>query len=76
MEPPISPMMTMPGIRIRTGTATVDLTDAVFTFSVGIFEENLDEIYVLSTRKWIPSDTDTKRLTHSGIGSLSDCLVC
>jgi hypothetical protein len=72
MEPPISPMITMPDEEFNE---KIPLRYSNVTFSVGVIEEHLDYVDMLCARERIAPDTDTERLAKTNVGSLCNGLV-
>lgn len=72
MDPPISPMMTIPD---HMSTTPLTRERERSTFCRGVLEEDLDDIDMLCPREWIATNSNTQRLPEPHAGCLSDGLV-
>jgi len=73
MEPPISPMMTIP--ITHASKMVCSQTIQRQTFSIGIFEEDLDDVNMLGAREWVAPDSDAQRLTKPDTSCLGNSFV-
>lgn len=73
MEPPISPIRTIPDANVNI-TAS-EISGCGITIGILIFKEELDDIDVLGTREGVTTDTNAETLTKTDGSGLCNCLV-